>query len=157
MRRFWLVGALVLVLAGLLVATGGLSATEMDRNVQAHVTADEESQLAIVPLPPNGHAGERVSLFRVTDNFDQDVDIDSLYITAQTSNVSLVRPGPRPVDDTTVVVLHCDGTTDGPVPVTVYIEASGPGVSVELSRTTHMTCGPPPGQSAESSPSTPFE
>ena len=155
MRHWWLYGALVLVVLGTVVASGGFSATSSDRDVRVPVTADEHSLLALEVIETGGTAGTPVALLRVTDYFEQDVDLDALAVDAPTGNVTLVDPGPRPVDESTVVVLRCDGTTDGPVPVTVHIAASGPGVNVELSRTTSMDCRPRPGQSAEASPTTP--
>jgi hypothetical protein len=143
MNRNVLYGALLVLSVSLLVGSGGFSAVSADRGIGAAVAADERAYLGIQDRTPaeGTVAGEPITLLEVTDNFPEDVDLDSVQLTDAEAPIAL-RSGSVELDPSGDVTATCTAPTDGTETVSIRLRASGAGVETTLARQIAVDCSP---------------
>lgn len=148
MRQRWIYLGLLTVALTLLVGTGSYSAVSADRGADIAVVPDEHAYLGIETEETTGTVGESVHVLTLSDNFASDVDLDDVRIVDAVAPVTLIEPSdPQELEPSTPVTVTCDGVGEGEV--TFEIAASGPGVTVEATKTVSMSCEPQPIQPSD--------
>ena len=132
MNRRWVYGALLVLAVVLLLGTGGFSAISADRGVSVAVTGNDDAYLGYETACHNGTLN-----ITITNRFDETLTDGSVTVDGNETELPEIKPSEHAT--VTFDVSASDGQTIEPEdPVTV--EASGPGISVELDRTVPEQC-----------------
>ena len=136
--------ALALV-AGLVVATGGLSVAEIDRSVDVSVTDDDSAFVGVdVPDEPiEAEDGNETTLLEVTNRFDH-----AVTVTADVSDAGSLNPvievDPTEIGQGEHAAVNATVECDDEVSETLIVElaVTGDGVEVTLDREVEVDCEP---------------
>ena len=136
--------ALALV-AGLVVATGGLSVAEIDRSVDVSVTDDDSAFVGVdVPDEPiEAEDGNETTLLEVTNRFDH-----AVTVTADVSDAGSLNPvievDPTEIGQGEHAAVNATVECDDDVNETFLVElvVTGDGVEVTLDREVEVVCEP---------------
>jgi hypothetical protein len=139
MRRQWLYASLVVLIAVVVVSTGSFAAMTSQRTVDVQVVEDEKAFLGVETIATTAEVGHRVTVLRVTDNFEQDVDLDRVGLPAPGEPVALVTTGPAELEPHHDIVVTCTRSAANDL-VEFSIAAHGPSVSVDKTKTVALSC-----------------
>ncbi|QKG91996.1 hypothetical protein HPS36_03690 [Halorubrum salinarum] len=127
--------------------TGAFSSIAGDREFSVATAADENALLGIEPADPTGDSGGTVRLFTLTNRFDETLVLDrvgvrssgSLGIGRSDLDIGQRTLGPGEATDI-AAELSCSSDTTDDVEIGIRAATSDRDASVELARSTSVTC-----------------
>jgi hypothetical protein len=123
--RWPLISALLVVVLGLVSGTSGLSATVVDRGVQASVVNDDDAYLGFKQDAVTTNETTNLTI-TITNQFPAGTTLDTVRVTVDRNEKCLGPLDPGDQNSTTFESVDCDGS--------LSVVASGVGVEVALDR-----------------------
>lgn len=128
-------------------STGAFSSVTGSREFSVGTAADENALLGIEPADPTGDAGETVRLFTVTNRFDETLVLDRVGVRSSgslgigRSDLDVDQRTLQPGEATDIAAeLSCSSDTTDDVEIGIRAATSDRDASVELARSTSVTC-----------------
>ncbi|MBP1901962.1 hypothetical protein J2744_001645 [Halorubrum trapanicum] len=149
MSRRAVLGVLVVGAGGAagVQSTGAFSSVTGSRQFSVGTAADENALLGIEPAAPTGDTGETVRLFTVTNRFDEALVLDRVGVRSSgslgigRSDLQIDRRTLQPGGTTDIAAgLSCSSDTTDDVEIAIRAATSDRDESVELVRSTSVTC-----------------
>ena len=128
-------------------STGAFSSIAGDREFSVATADDENALLGIEPADPTGDSGGTVRLFTVTNRFDETLVLNRVGVRSSgslgigRSDLDIAQRTLGPGEATDIAAeLSCSSDTTDDVEIGIRAATSDSGASVELARSTSVTC-----------------